>query len=65
MGAVAIWVQGIAHRKFFKFNLKPVGFSKFGRDGDNPVSCCLAVTGGGSVGECGRLSQFSWLWGAL
>ena len=21
---------------------------------------CLAVTGGGSVGECGRLSQFSW-----
>jgi len=23
----------------------------------------LAVTDGGSVGECGRLSQPSWLWG--
>jgi len=26
---------------------------------------CLAVTGGGSVGKCGRLSQPSWLLGAL
>ena len=26
---------------------------------------CLAVTGGGSVGGCGRLSQPSWLFGAL
>jgi len=25
----------------------------------------LAVTGGGTVGECGRLSQLSWLLGAL
>jgi len=25
----------------------------------------LAVTDGGSVGECGRLSQPSWLLGAL
>ena len=23
---------------------------------------CLTVTGGGSVGECGRLNQFSWLY---
>jgi len=26
---------------------------------------CLAVTGGGSVGECGRLSHPSWLLGTL
>jgi len=26
---------------------------------------CLAVTGGGSVGECSRLIQPSWLLGAL
>ena len=26
---------------------------------------CLAVTGGGSIGECGRLSQTSWFLGAL
>jgi len=25
----------------------------------------LAVTGGGSVGKCGRLNQSSWLSGAL
>jgi len=25
----------------------------------------LAVTGGGSIGKCGRLSQPSWLCGAL
>jgi len=23
--------------------------------------CCLAVTGGNSIGKCGRLSQPSWL----
>jgi len=26
---------------------------------------CLAVTGGGSVGDCSRLSQRSWILGAL
>ena len=26
---------------------------------------CLSVTVGGSVGECGRLSQLSWFLGAL
>ena len=27
----------------------------------NLTTQCLAVTGGGSVGECGRLSQPSWV----
>ena len=31
----------------------------------NLTTRCLAVTGGGSVGECGRLSQPSWLLGVL
>jgi len=31
----------------------------------NLTTECLAVRGGGSVGECGRLSQPSWLLGAL
>jgi len=26
---------------------------------------CLAVIGGGSVGECGKLSQSSWLLGGV
>jgi len=25
------------------------------------TTCCLAVSGGGSFGKCGRLSQPSWL----
>ena len=31
----------------------------------NLTTRCLTVTGGDSVGECGRLSQLSWLLGAV
>jgi len=31
----------------------------------NLTTWCSAVTGGGSVGECGRLSQLRSLFGAL
>jgi len=31
----------------------------------NLTTQCLAVTGGDSVGKCGRLSQSNWLLGAL
>ena len=31
----------------------------------NLTTRCLAVTGGGSIGECGRLRQPSWILGAL
>jgi len=29
------------------------------------IQMCLVVTGGGSVGKCGRLSRPSWLFSAL
>ena len=32
---------------------------------ENLTTRCLVVTGGSSVGECGRLSQPSWLFGTL
>jgi len=31
----------------------------------NMTTHCLAVTGGGSIGKCGRLSQPSWVSGRL